>query len=112
MGLKNQIKELIIEVDRLKSKENKSEESILKPGEKLLSINFLSNDQKISNYSIPCKNTDVFVKLEEKLNQDFIWLKNKKYYFLNRGNVIERFKTIEENNIQSNDIIQIDYEDF
>ena len=112
MGLKNQIKELIIEVDRLKSKENKSEESILKPGEKLLSINFLSNDQKISNYSIPCKNTDVFVKLEEKLNQDFLWLKNKKYYFLNRGNVIERFKTIEENNIQSNDIIQIDYEDF
>ena len=112
MGLKNQIKELIIEVDRLKSKENKSEESILKPGEKLLSINFLSNDQRISNYSIPCKNTDVFVKLEEKLNQDFLWLKNKKYYFLNRGNVIERFKTIEENNIQSNDIIQIDYEDF
>ena len=112
MGLKNQIKELIIEVDRLKSKENKSEESILKPGEKLLSINFLSNDQKISNYSIPCKNTDVFVKLEEKLNQDFLWLKNKKYYFLNRGNVIERFKTIEENNIQSNDIIQIHYEDF
>jgi len=112
LGLKNQIKELIIENDRLKSKENKSEESILKPGEKLLSINFLSNDQKISNYSIPCKNTDVFVKLEEKLNQDFLWLKNKKYYFLNRGNVIERFKTIEENNIQSNDIIQIHYEDF
>ena len=112
MGLKNQIKELIIENDRLKSKENKSEESILKPGEKLLSINFLSNDQKITNYSIPCKNTDVFVKLEEKLNQDFPLLKNKEYYFLNRGNVIERFKTIEENNIQSNDIIQIDYEDF
>ena len=112
MGLKKQIKELIIEVDRLKSKENKSEESILKPGEKSLSINFLSNDQKISNYSIPCKNTDVFVKLEEKLNQDFLWLKNKKYYFLNRGNVIERFKTIEENNIQSNDVIQINYEDF
>ena len=88
---------------------NKREEFMLKPGEKLLSINFLSNDQKISYYSIPCKNTDVFVKLEEILKQDFPWLKNKKYYFLNKTNIIETSKTIEENNIHSNDIIQIHY---
>ena len=76
-----------------------------------MSINFLSNDQKISNYSIPCKSTDVFVHLEEKLNQDFPELKDKHYYFLNRSNIIKRFKTIEENNIQPNDIIEIhDYD--
>ena len=57
--------------------------NILKPGENILSINFVSAGiQDIGHYSIACKNTDLFVRLEEKLNNDFPKLKNHETYFM------------------------------
>ena len=80
----------------------------LKPGEKILSINFVSMGfQDIGHYSLPCKNTDLFVKLEEKLNNDYPQLKDKETYFLVNGRRIKRFKTLDENKIKSNDIINL-----
>ena len=79
-----------------------------KPGEKILSINFVSNGfQGIMNYSLPCKNTDLFVRLEEKLNNDYPELKDKETYFLVNGRKIKRFKTLDENHINSNDVINL-----
>ena len=63
--------------------------------------------QDIMNYSLPCKNTDLFVRLEEKLNNDYPQLKDKETYFLVNGNRIKRFKTLDENHIKSNDIINL-----
>ena len=63
--------------------------------------------QDIGHYSLPCKNTDLFVKLEEKLNNDYPQLKDKETYFLVNGNRIKRFKTLDENHIKSNDIINL-----
>ena len=39
--------------------------------------------QEIGHYSLPCKNTDLFVRLEEKLNHDYPQLKNYETYFEN-----------------------------
>ena len=79
-----------------------------KPGEKILSINFVSNGfQGIMNYSLPCKNTDLFVRLEEKLNNDYPELKDKETYFLVNGRKIKRFKTLDENQIKSNDVVNL-----
>ena len=79
-----------------------------KPGEKILSINFVSNGfQGIMNYSLPCKNTELFVRLEEKLNNDYPELKDKETYFLVNGRKIKRFKTLDENHIKSNDVINL-----
>ena len=79
-----------------------------KPGEKILSINFVSNGfQGIMNYSLPCKNTELFVRLEEKLNNDYPELKDKETYFLVNGRKIKRFKTLDENQIKSNDAINL-----
>ena len=79
-----------------------------KPGEKILSINFVSNGfQGIMNYSLPCKNTELFVRLEEKLNNDYPELKDKETYFLVNGRKIKRFKTLDENHINSNDVINL-----
>ena len=104
----NELNHLIFEINQLKSKTfNNGEITSIKPGEKIISINFLSNDQTISNYSRPCKNTDLFVNLEQKLNEDFPQLKDKQYYMVNKGNIIKRFKTMDENNIKDNDIISI-----
>ena len=73
-----------------------------------MTVNFVSmgiND--IGHYSLPCKNTDLFVRLEEKLNNDYPQLKNHETYFEVQTRRIKRFKTLEENNIKSNDIINI-----
>ena len=82
--------------------------SSVRPGDKLFSVNFVSMGfQDINNYSLVCKNTDIFVKLEEKLNNDYPQLKDKETYFIVNGNRIKRFKTLDENNIKSNDVINL-----
>ena len=63
--------------------------------------------QEIGHYSLACKNTDRFIKLEEKLNDDFKQLNNYETYFMVNGQRIKRFKTLDENNIKSNDIVTI-----
>ena len=61
----------------------------------------------IFNYSMPCKTTDLFASLEERLYQDFPKYRNAKKIFMVNTNKILRFKTLEENNIKSNDIISL-----
>ena len=80
----------------------------LKKGEVIISVLFLSmGRQDIQNYSMPCKNTDLFVDLERKLYEDFPKFKNYETYFEVNTRRILRFKTIEENKIESNAIINI-----
>ena len=87
---------------------NAKEITYFNPGEKIMAINFVSMGiQDIMNYNIICKNTDLFVKLEEKLYQDFPQFKDYETYFEVRTKRIKRFKTIEENNIRNNDVISI-----
>ena len=95
------------EIEELKSKLNENSLDNLKPGEKLLSINIISIDKKIENYTINCKNTDTFVRLEEKLYKDFPLYIEKETFFMNRDNKIKRFKSLEENKIENNDVLII-----
>ena len=70
------------------------------PGEELIAVMFKSNDGKI-DYSIPCKNTTTFVKIEEKLYDEYPEYKETDNYFLVNGNRVKRFKTIKENQIKN-----------
>ena len=80
----------------------------LKEGEVIISVVFVSmGRQDIQNYSLPCKNTDLFVDLERKLYEDYPEYKNYETYFEVNTRRILRFKTIEENKIESNAIINI-----
>ena len=80
----------------------------LKEGEVIISVLFLSmGRQDIQNYSLPCKNTDLFVDLERQLYEDYPDYKNYETYFEVNTKRILRFKTIEENKIESNAIINI-----
>ena len=108
----NQIKLLQNELLKYQSNndDSKSNYSItsIKPGEKIYAINFVSMGfQDIVNYAIPCKNTDLFVRLEEKLNNDFPQLKERETYFKVNTRRIKRFKTLDENKIKSGDIINV-----
>ena len=80
----------------------------IKPGEKIMAINFVSmGTNDIGHYAIPCKNTDLFVRLEEILNNDFPQLKEHETYFESNGRRLKRFKTLDENKIKNKDIINI-----
>ena len=106
--LNNQILTLNNEISNLKKNKN-SNLDFINPGEKILSVQFKSIDQKI-DLSRPCKNTDVFVRLEEQLYEHYPEYKETNNYFTCNGIVIKRFKTLEENKIKCSDIILLNNE--
>ena len=84
----------------------------LKEGEKMMTVNFLSSDQKIQNYSIICKNTDVFHNIEKKLYEGFNEFYETENYFTVNGLKINKLKTLEENKIKNNNVIMLNVIDF
>ena len=112
--LENELKDKINKIENhiIGLNDNKSNNQMnitsKKPGEKIMSANFVSiGFHDIFNYSLVCKNTDLFIKLEEILNNDFPKLKDKTTYFSVNCRKIQRFKTLDENKIINNDIINI-----
>ena len=86
----------------------KNEIASILPGEKILGLNFISMGiQDISNYNLVCKDSDLFVRLEERLYEDFPQFKEYETYFEVSTRRIKRFKTLKENNIKTNDIINV-----
>ena len=77
-----------------------------KENEKLISINFISVEQDI-NYSIISKNTVKFNICEGKLYEKYPNYAESENFFLANGNIIKKYKSLEENNIKNNDIITL-----
>jgi len=85
---------------------SKIKKNVINPSD-LICVNFVSVDQRIRNYSIPCTGDTVFVKLEEKLYKDFPEFRESQNNFMCNGLVVSRFKTINENKIRNNDIVML-----
>ena len=92
----NEIKELKLKLSRYPFE--------LKEGEKLMTVIITSNDQSIHN-SIICKNTDKFNKVENRLYELFPEYSETENYFVVNGNKINKYKTLDDNKINDNDII-------
>ena len=105
LGIRN------MEIQKLKSQINSGSEyeiTSIKPGEKIMAVNFVSmgvND--IGHYNLICKSTDLFVKLEERLYKDFPQFTEYETYFEVKTRRIKRFKTLKDNNIKTNDVINM-----
>ena len=104
-SLNDRILELENELNKFKSY------YCLSPGQKLISIKFISTDQMINNYTIIAKNDDKFSKIEDILYEKYPNYKESDNYFILKGNKIKRNKTLEENNINDNDIIMLSIND-
>ena len=65
---------------------------------KIMSVNFISMDQKI-HFSVPCIDTNTFAEVEEKLYKQFPEYRETNNSFLANGQQVLRFKTIRQNNI-------------
>ena len=95
----NKIKELEKEIEKYKN-------YCLLPGEKLITINFISIDQTI-NFNTFAKKTDNFAKLEASLYENYPQLKETENYFLVNGKKVNKHKTLDENKINDNDILTL-----
>ena len=90
----NEIQNYILQIKNIN--DNKYEiTSFLTGKEKIIVVIFMTQgNQDIINYAMACKNTDLFVKLEEKLYNDFPKYKNYQTFFKVDVRGILRFKTI------------------
>ena len=80
----------------------------INPGDKILGVNFVSmGNNDIGHFHLICKNTDLFVSLEARLYESYPQFKDFETYFEVKTKRIKRFKTLDENGIKSNDIINI-----
>ena len=77
-----------------------------KKGDKILIITFLSVKEDI-HYSMICKNTDDFYRLEIMFYNKFPEYKKRNNIFLIRGKEIDKYNNLESNNICDNDIIVV-----
>jgi len=75
-----------------------------KPNEKLMSVIFNSFDENI-HYSVVCKNTDEFSKIESLLYEKYPEYKKLNKNFIINGNKIDISKNLKDNKIQNSDII-------
>ena len=111
IDFKNESKEKFLEAIMEKDKEIKELKLKLSrypfelmEGEKIMAIILTSVDQKI-HYSIICKNKEKFNIIENKFYEAYPdYIETENFFTLN-GKKINKYKTLEENNIKNNDII-------
>ena len=82
--------------------------TLLNVEDKIFSVIFKTEGKEEDlHYKMSYRNSDLFVRLEEKLYNAYPKYKNYEAFFLVNNRKILRFKTMEENNIKDNDIIFI-----
>jgi len=91
------------EINKLKDNNNDKKTNIEKE-EEIIVIFFIFMHQDIHR-RISCKNTDTFAKIEEKICNEFPKYKDYNTYLTVNGNIIKRFKTLEENGIEDGNTI-------
>ena len=108
----NKIKNLTDENTKLKNEllkvdiNSTNAEKLSEEDNNIISLNFISDDQKI-NYNIKCLKTDIFFEVEEKLYQKYEQLRETDNNFIINGKTVLRFKKIYDNDIKDGDTIKL-----
>jgi hypothetical protein len=94
------------EIDELKKKLKRFLPFELSEGEKLMSVIIESTNQKV-HISVICKNTDKFNQIESKIyeKEEYNEYSEKETVFTVNGKKVNKFKTMDENEIKDNDVI-------
>ena len=90
-------------IDEYKDKLSRYPFELLK-NEKIVSVIFISEDESFY-YSILCKNTDIFNIIEERLYKVYPELSGSDNNFVANGKIVNKYQTLEQNNIKNNNII-------
>ena len=106
--LEEKNKEINDYIFKLSNSNNNEQLISFKPGDKIIAVLFMTQgNQDIYNYTMPCKTSDLFVRLEERLYHDYPKYRNFETFFMVNARRIFRFKSLEENQIKNNDIISL-----
>ena len=106
--LKEKNKEINDYIFKLSNSSNNEQLISVKTGDKIIAVLFMTQgSQDIFNYTMACKTSDLFVRLEERLYHDFPKYRNYETFFMVNTRRIFRFKTLEENKIKNNNIISL-----
>ena len=65
----------------------------------------ISTEDKNTQYSIICKNTDKFSRIEEKFYENFPEFGKTENSFNANGNKIKKYQTLDENGVKNGDLI-------
>ena len=106
--LEEKNKEINDYIFKLSNSSNNEQLISVKTGDKIIAVLFMTQgSQDIFNYTMACKTSDLFVRLEERLYHDFPKYRNYETFFMVNARRIFRFKTLEENKIKNNAIISL-----
>ena len=94
----------IIELEKILNDEKNYNRIMYKHIKESIAVLFSSTDSKI-HYSMICKTSDIFEKLEEKLYEAYPEYKERENIFLVNGNIVDKNKNIADNKIKDNDNI-------
>ena len=96
------------EIEKLKIKLKRFHPFELSEGEKLISVIIQSVDQNV-HISLICKNTDKFNMIENKIYEknDYYKYSELETFYTTNGKKVNKFKSLDENNIHDNDVIII-----
>ena len=76
--------------------------------EDIISVNFVSmGNQDIGHYSVICKLSWPFSKIEKKLYEDFPQYNKPETFFMVNAIKVEKNKTLKENKIKNNTLISV-----
>ena len=103
--LQNKINEKEIEIRNLNNKIKEMEDNYIfnktfYSRDQILALNFISMDQKL-HFAVPCTKKDLFVDIEKKIYEKYPEYRETNNNFLVQGKKILKFKTIEENKLES-----------
>ena len=101
--LYEEISENLKEIKELKRKIEKYPFELCE-NEKLMSV-IISTEDKNTQYSIICKNTDKFSRIEEKFYENFPEFGKTENSFNANGNKIKKYQTLDENGVKNGDLI-------
>ena len=99
----NEIKELKKKLSRFPFELNE--------GEQLMTVIFTSFEQNLKYFSVICKNTDIFNVLEKKLYEEYNEYYNTNNVFTVNGIIIQKYKSLDYNNIHNNAVIMMSCSD-
>ena len=98
----NELKNLNNQINDLKINNNPNNENVKRKD--IITILFKSIDQKVE-IPFSCHISDIFVRIEEQLYNEYPEYKEFNTYFTVNGRVIKRFKSIKENDLKNFDKI-------
>ena len=107
--LKYQLLQKDIEIRdlKLKSQSNNEKNKQILNMDEIMIVYFQTQDQEINHVAIRCLPSDTFAEVEEKIYKKFDNYRNTNNTPICNGRTVLRFKTLSENNIKDENVVQL-----